>query len=80
MQMDETQIYSSLQQIFEDVFDDSIELTSTTSAKDVIGWDSLTHMRLILTIERAFKIKFSTAEIGKLSNVGDLVSLIQKRA
>jgi acyl carrier protein len=63
------------------VFDEeSIELTPELSAKDVDGWDSLTHIRLILTIERAFKIKFSTSEIGKLKNVGDLVELIAARA
>ena len=79
--MDESQIYSQLAQIFEDIFDeDSIELTPQLSAKDVDGWDSLTHIRLILTIEKAFKIKFSTSEIGKLENVGDLVALIQARA
>ena len=47
-------------------------LTPELSAKDVDGWDSLTHIRLMLTIEKAFKIKFSTSEIGKLENVGDL--------
>jgi acyl carrier protein len=79
--MDETQIYARLTEIFKDVFDeDSIEITPETSAKDVDGWDSLTHIRLILTIEKAFKIKFSTSEIGKLENVGDLVTLIEVRA
>jgi acyl carrier protein len=78
--MDESQIYTRLTELFEDVFDeDSIELTPALSAKDVDGWDSLTHIRLILTIERAFKIKFSTSEIGKLENVGDLVKLIQSK-
>ena len=76
--MDEAQIYSRLAEIFEDVFDeDSIKITPELSAKDVDGWDSLTHIRLILTIEKAFKIKFSTSEIGRLENVGDLVSLIR---
>jgi acyl carrier protein len=79
--MDEAQIYSKLTQIFEDVFDDdSIQVTAALTAKDVDGWDSLTHIRLILTIEKAFKVKFSTSEIGKLENVGDLVSLIQAHA
>jgi acyl carrier protein len=79
--MDEPQIYSRLQQIFEDVFDeDSIKVSPQLSAKDVDGWDSLTHIRLILTIEKAFKVKFSTSEIGKLENVGDLVTLIKARA
>ena len=78
--MDEPQIYARLAQIFEDVFDeDSIQVTPELSAKDVDGWDSLAHIRLILTIERAFKIKFSTSEIGKLENVGDLVALIKTR-
>ena len=79
--MDESQIYARLTELFEDVFDeDTINLTPALSAKDVEGWDSLTHIRLILTIEKAFKIKFSTSEIGKLENVGDLVKLIQSRA
>jgi acyl carrier protein len=79
--MDESQIYVRLAEIFADVFDeDSIPLTPTLSAKDVDGWDSLTHIRLILTVERAFHIKFSTSEIGRLQNVGDLVALIQGRS
>lgn len=73
-------IHTRLTGIFQDVFDeDSIEVTPELSAKDVDGWGSLTHIRLILTIERAFKIEFSTSEVGKLENVGDLVALIQAR-
>ncbi len=78
--MDEADIYARLSEIFQDVFDeDSIRVTPELSAKDVNGWDSLTHIRLILTAEKAFKVKFSTSEIGKLENVGDLVALIRAR-
>ena len=59
--MDEAQIYERLTEIFRDIFDDdSISLTPELSAKDVDGWDSLTHIRLMLTVEKAFKVKFST--------------------
>jgi acyl carrier protein len=79
--MDEPQIYARLVEVFHDVFDDdSIEVTPQLTAKDVDGWDSLAHIRLILTVEKAFKIKFSTSEIGKLENVGELVKLIKARA
>jgi len=79
--MDQAKIYERLTEIFHDVFDDdSITVTPELSAKDVDGWDSLTHIRLILTVERAFKIKFSTSEIGKLENVGELAALIEARA
>jgi acyl carrier protein len=78
--MDASQIYARLTDIFQDVFDDeSIIVTSDLAAKDVDGWDSLAHIRLMLTIEQAFKVKFSTSELGRLQNVGELVSLIEKR-
>lgn len=78
--MDEAQIYGRLAEIFETVFDEEdIVLKPETSAKDLEGWDSLAHLRLILAIERSFKIKFSTSEIGKLANVGELVALIHAR-
>lgn len=79
--MDENQIYARMTGIFEDVFDvDSISLTPALSAKDVDGWDSLSHLRLLVTIEKSFKIKFSTEEIGKLNNVGDLAALIKAKS
>ena len=78
--MNEAEIYENLTPIFRDVFDDdSIEVTPGLSAKDVDGWDSLSHIRLLITVERAFKIKFSTSEIGNLQKVGDLVAIIAKR-
>jgi acyl carrier protein len=76
--LDEPEICARLAEIFKDIFDeDSINVTPDLSAVDVDGWDSLTHIRLILTIEKEFKIKFSTTEIGKMKNVGDLVALIK---
>jgi acyl carrier protein len=78
--LDTPQIYARLHEVFRDVFDeDSIEVTPQLSAKDVDGWDSLTHIRLLLTVERTFKIKFTTSEISKLEKVGDLVALIEAR-
>jgi acyl carrier protein len=78
--VDEAQIYVRLETIFHDVFDDeAIKLTPTLTAKDVDGWDSLTHIRLMLSVEKAFKVKFSTSEFGSLRNVGDLVGLIKRR-
>ena len=74
------QIYARLSEIFESVFDDdTVQLTPALTAKDVDGWDSLAHIRLMLTVERSFKVKFSTSEIGKLENVGGLVALIQEK-
>ena len=78
--MDLAVIYERLTRVFHDVFDDdSIQLSPATTAKDVDGWDSLTHLRLLLTVEKTFKIKFTNSEIAKLERVGDLADLIQSR-
>ena len=75
------EIYAGLAEIFHEVFDDpTIVLSPETSAKDVAGWDSFAHLQLIVAVESRFGIKFRTSEIGDLSNVGDLVNLIEARA
>jgi acyl carrier protein len=78
--MDELGIYARLTEIMQDIFDDdSITATPAQSAKDVDGWDSLTHIRLMLAVEKAFKVKFSTSEIGNMETVCDLVTIIKAR-
>lgn len=78
--MTEPQIYRRLDEVFRDVFDeDDIVLRPELTAKDVEGWDSLTHIRLLLSVERAFGVKFPASEIGTLNNVGDLVERIASK-
>ena len=74
------QIYSQLTEIFRDLFDDdSIVLKPETTAADVPGWDSFNHINLIVATEAKFKIKFNTAEVESLRNVGHLVDVIQAK-
>ena len=78
--MELPQIYDKLTGIFQDLFDDdSLQVTPELTAKDVDGWDSVSHIRMILTVEKAFKMKFSTTEVGRLKTVGDMVQLIRTR-
>ena len=68
---------NSVRELMIDVFDaDDLEVTDATTADDVEEWDSLHHIRLIVAVERHFKIKFKNAEVETLKNVGDLVRLI----
>jgi acyl carrier protein len=79
--VEESHIYTKLAVIFEDVFDDdSISVSPELTAKNVDGWDSLAHIRLMLAVEKAFGVKFSNSEVNKLQSVGELVELIRARA
>jgi acyl carrier protein len=79
--MNEPEIYEKLTPVFRDVFDDeSLTPIAAMSADDVEDWDSLSHIRLVVAIEKAFSIRFSTAELGNLKTVADLVGLIAAKA
>ncbi len=78
--MDTEQIYRQLTEIFHQVFEDqSLVPTAEMKATDVPDWDSLNHINLIIAVEAQFKIKFKTAELESLHNVGHLVAIIDKK-
>ena len=73
-------IFELLNSVFQDVFDnDDLAVESVTTAQDVDGWNSLAHIRLMVSIEKAFKLRFSAAEISSLKNVGDVAALILRK-
>ena len=76
----EDPILTRLTSIFREVFDDDdLVLKPELTANDVDGWDSLTHIRLILSVQKAFGVKFSAVEMSRLKNVGDLVALTKHK-
>jgi acyl carrier protein len=78
--LNDNQCERVLGDFFREFFDDEkIVLRPDMMARDVDGWDSLAHVRLLLTIERKFKIKFSASEVGSLQTIGDLVGLIGRK-
>lgn len=78
--MERKEIFSKLNEIFIDVLDlDEVELTDETSANDIEEWDSLSHIQLIVAIEKAFGIKFTSLEIMKWKNVGEMVSTMEEK-
>ena len=78
--MERTEIFERLNEIFIDVLDlDECKLTDGTSANNIEEWDSLSHIQLIVAIEKAFKIKFTSLEIMKWKNVGEMVDTIEQR-
>ena len=78
--MERTDIYDKLNDIFVDVLDlDEVALTDSTTADDIEEWDSLSHVQLVVAIEKAFGIKFTALEIMKWKNVGELVASIAQK-
>lgn len=72
--------HERLREVFVDVFeDDEIEIGRQTTAADVDDWDSLMHVTLMLEVEKAFGLRFSSVEVADLKNVGELIDLIDHK-
>ena len=78
--MDKNQILAEVQEIFRDVLDnEDIEINFDTVADDIEEWDSLSHIQLIVAIEKHFKIKFNSRELMEWKTVGDMIECISAK-
>lgn len=67
-------------EVFRSVFDDDeLSVSRETTAADVQGWDSLMHVRLMLSIEKAFRVRFLSSEVASLKSVGSLIDLLSSK-
>jgi len=78
--MNQETIIKEVNDIFIDILDDeNIKLDRTTTANDIEEWDSLTHIQLVVGVEKHFKIRFNSGEISSWKNVGEMCDAIEKR-
>lgn len=77
--MERVDIAIEIGKILYSVFKKEIEIHDNLSAKDVEGWDSLTHMVIITKIEDHFSVKFKLRDLNKLNNMGNLLDLVKAK-
>lgn len=78
--MNKNEILSKLSEIFREELDnEEINLTEETTANDVEEWDSLSHIQLIVAVEKAFGIRFISSEIQSWNNIGEMVNSIASK-
>lgn len=74
------QVYDRLTAVLQDVFEDETLVAEPKLTADAVaGWDSLTNLRLMLTVQKTFGVKFTAHEITSLNNVGELAALVEAK-
>ncbi len=72
--------WQTLTGVFQQVFeDDTLRINEKTTADDIDGWDSLSHVNLIVAVETTFNVRFTQKELLTFKNVGDLVRSIESK-
>ena len=75
--MNENEIINKLQEIFQDVFGDKkLTIDKNTNPNTIDGWDSLTQITILESVQDEFDLKFSLEEMIKLNDVGKIVDAI----
>ncbi|MBQ7635099.1 MAG: acyl carrier protein [Bacteroidaceae bacterium] len=78
--MTSQEIYNRLTAVFRDVFDDeTLTINPATNADEVEEWDSLSHVQLIVAVEQEFGVRFTSREILKWRNVGEMAEALQQK-
>lgn len=73
-------VLERVNEVFREVFDaDDLTVTRNTTAPDVPGWDSLMHVRLVIAIEKAFRVRFASSEVASFKEVGDLIDALDRK-
>jgi len=79
MGVETERIMTELTAVLREVFDDDLVVSRDLTADRVQGWDSVAYVRLLLTIERKFRIRIRPADVAKLKTVGDLADVIETK-
>ena len=58
---------------------DDFNLQDDTTAAEVPGWDSLTHVAILAAVEKEYGIRFRSLEVLRLKNVGELQALVNRK-
>lgn len=78
--MEKEEILSQLNKIFKEELDnEDIVLSYESNGDDIEEWDSLSHIHLVVAVEKHFKVKFTTVEIMSLKNIGDMCNSVKQK-
>lgn len=77
--MERSEVLRKMTDICKDVFDDNnLVITEETTAADVEGWDSLTHLSLVNELEETYEVAFTLDEVTGSKSIGELLNALMR--
>ena len=78
--MTRDEILLTVTAVFRDVLgDERLVLGEETTAADVAEWDSLTHIQLVVAVEKRFRIRFGSREILNWATIGEMLDSVARK-
>jgi len=78
--MNKKEILEKVNDIFIDTLDNkNVILEESTTNNDIDEWDSLSHILIVVAIEKEFEIRFNSDDIKKWINVGAMIDSVDEK-
>ena len=73
-------LFEKIKKLTSEYFKISVDqLSESTIANDVPGWDSLAHADFLIFLEQKFSIEFDLSDLMNMDKLGDLNKIIEKK-
>ena len=73
-------IKNDVKKIMSEVFNlEKTKIKDNTDFSDIAEWDSLSHLNLVLSLEKEFNIRFETHVINNLTSLKEIINQIEKK-
>ncbi len=79
MSVTRNEITERLNKVFKEVFSEDVEIFDSMKAGDVEDWDSVTHVILVVAVEKEFGLRLNAAEVALLENVGQMIDVLAEK-
>lgn len=69
-----------LQETFDELLmSDATSLDPALALRDIEGWDSLMHVRLVLALQQNFKVELSADDIRSMVTIGEVERVLKEK-
>jgi acyl carrier protein len=78
--MNRTDVFNKVQEVFREVLEDEeLIIKEDYNSEDIDDWDSLTHIILVVEIEKTFNMRFLSSEISNWKDIGAMITAIESK-
>lgn len=78
--MNRTDVFNKVQEVFREVLEDEeLIIKEDYNSEDIDDWDSLTHIMLVVEIEKTFNMRFLSSEISNWKDIGAMITAIESK-
>ena len=65
--------------VFDSVFKGTVDFSRELSRETETRWDSLKHIELLISLEKAFGLRFDGSDATEMNSIEKIISIIEQR-